>query len=363
MPAQITNYQCPACGGPLHFDSETQKLKCDYCGSVFTPAEITEYYQDKNDIAEAEGAETKEDTAEVLQWSEEERKHLRAYSCPSCGAQLICDENTAATSCPYCGNPTVVPAQFSGALRPDYVIPFKLNKNQAIEKLSSYYGGKPLLPSAFSKDNHIQEIKGVYVPFWLYDGEADVDLTFHGTRVHTHTRGDDIITVTEHYRIEREGTVQFNKVPADASSKMPDDLMDSIEPYDYNEMVPFEMSYLPGYLADKYDISSEQNENRVDTRMKNTAISEISKSVVGYGSVMPEHQQVHIIPEHVHYAFLPVWMLSTQWNGQNYIFAMNGQTGKMVGDLPVDNKKFILYFIAIAAVVAFAVYMIAGMLL
>ncbi|MBR4162331.1 MAG: hypothetical protein IKR11_02345 [Solobacterium sp.] len=348
MADQITNYQCPACGGPLHFDSETQKLKCDYCGSTFTVAEITEQYQDKIDIA-AEQPTLNEEAAEVLQWTEEEKKHLRAYSCPSCGAQLICDEHTAATSCPYCGNPTVVPAQFSGALKPDYVIPFKLNKQQAVEKLSSYYKGKPLLPSAFSNNNHIQEIKGVYVPFWLYDGEADARLTFHGTRIHTQTRGDDIITITEHYQLVRNGTVEFNKVPADASSKMPDELMDAIEPFNYNEMVPFNISYLPGYLADKYDVSSEEDARRVDVRMKNTAIQKISQTVTGYSSVTPEQQHVHILPEKVHYAFLPVWMLSAKWNGNNYLFAMNGQTGKFVGDLPVDNKKFALYFILITA--------------
>jgi len=360
MADQITNYQCPACGGPLHFDSETQKLKCDYCGSTFTVAEITEQYQDKIDIA-AEQPTLNEEAAEVLQWTEEEKKHLRAYSCPSCGAQLICDEHTAATSCPYCGNPTVVPAQFSGALKPDYVIPFKLNKQQAVERLSSYYKGKPLLPSAFSNNNHIQEIKGVYVPFWLYDGEADARLTFHGTRIHTQTRGDDIITITEHYQLVRNGTVEFNKVPADASSKMPDELMDAIEPFNYNEMVPFNISYLPGYLADKYDVSSEEDAKRVDVRMKNTAIQKISQTVSGYSSVTPEQQHVHILPEKVHYAFLPVWMLSTRWNGNNYLFAMNGQTGKFVGDLPVDNKKFALYFILMTAVLVLVIGLLTWM--
>ncbi len=346
MPDQITNYQCPSCGGPLHFDSETQKLKCDYCGSLFTTEEIEELYREKNEEAVSVGTEL-QDSHDTLQWTEEEAKHMRAYSCPSCGAQLICDENTAATSCPYCGNPTVVPAQFDGALRPDYVIPFKLNKDQAVKKLSQYYGGKPLLPSAFSSNNHIEEIKGVYVPFWLYDGAADVHLRCHGTRVHSVTRGDDIITTTEHYQIEREGTVEFNKVPADASSKMPDILMDSIEPFNYSEMVPFQMSYLPGYLADKYDVSSEEDASRADVRMKNSAISEISRTVGGYSGLVTESQQVNIIPNRVHYAFLPVWMLSTRWNGKNYIFAMNGQTGKMVGDLPIDKGKVILYFLLI----------------
>ena len=363
MPDQITNYTCPSCGGPLHFDSAIQKLKCDFCGSVFEPAQIEEEFKEKNDAAAAQGTALSESN-DVMQWSEEEAKHMRAYSCPSCGAQLICDENTAATSCPYCGNPTVVPAQFAGALRPDYIIPFKLNKDDAVNKLKSYYNGKPFLPNAFSSQNHIEEIKGVYVPFWLYDSEADANLAFHGTRVHTHSEGDTIVTVTEHYQINRSGTVVFDKVPADASSKMPDELMDAIEPFDYNALQQFSMSFLPGYLADKYDVSSEEDAKRADVRMKNSTISEIQKTVVGYSSLVPERQDVRIIPEKVHYAFFPVWLLATKWNNKTYLFAMNGQTGKFVGDLPVDTGKFFMYFfgimIALMAILYVVLFIVMG---
>ena len=356
MPDQVTNYKCPACGGPLHWDPDLQKLKCDFCGSTFTTAEIREEYKDENEAAAQQGTETHD--LETLQWSEEEAKHLRAYSCPSCGAQLICDEHTAATSCPYCGNPTVVPAQFTGALKPDYIIPFKLDKKAAVQKLSDYYGGKPLLPTAFSNHNHIEEIKGIYVPFWLYDGAANARLAYHGTRVHTHSEGEYAVTVTEHYQINRAGTVRFEMVPADASSKMPDELMDAIEPFDYRDMVDFDMSYLPGYLADKYDVSSEEDAARADNRMKNSALSAISQTVAGYTSLMPEQELVQIRPERVHYAFLPVWLLSTRWNGQNYLFAMNGQTGKFVGDLPVDMKKFFMYLIGISAIGILILYFV-----
>ena len=356
MPDQVTNYQCPSCGGPLHFDTQLQKLKCDYCGSVFTNAEIAEVFKEKNEQAEAVGFETQDDS--TLQWTEEEAEKLRAYSCPSCGAQLICDETTAATSCPYCGNPTVVPAQFKGALKPDYIIPFKLDKKQAVERLQSYYKGKPLLPSAFSNNNHIEEIKGVYVPFWLYDGAADADMAFHATRTHSRHEGDYLVTVTEHFQVNRQGTVAFNMVPADGSSKMPNELMDAIEPYNYNELVEFEMAYLPGYLADRYDLTADDEADRADARMKNSAIKAIRATISGYESLIPDREAVHIIPDRVHYAFLPVWLLSTNWNGQNYLFAMNGQTGKYVGDLPVDKGKMILYFLGIFAVMAAVLFIL-----
>ena len=194
MPSQITNYQCPACTGPLRYDGGSGKLVCDYCGSAFTVQEIEKLYQEKLDQAEAAGvaqaakeeaqaaaaAEAAQVGAEDPEW-DLAQAGMKAYTCPSCAAELICDATTAATSCPYCGNPTVVPAQFHGMLKPDYILPFKLDKEAAKKALRAFYKGKRLLPRAFTTDNHIEEIKGVYVPFWLFDGQGDADLNFTAT--------------------------------------------------------------------------------------------------------------------------------------------------------------------------------------
>ena len=190
----------------------------------------------------------------------------------------------------------------------------------------------------------------MYVPFWLYDARVEVNASFRAERSHSIRQGDDLVTTTEHYRLLRGGSVTFERVPADASSKMPDEFMDAVEPYNYAEMVPFEMSYLPGYLADRYDVEPEVDAKRAENRMRNSTISELHKTVVGYSGVFPETEQLHIRRGRVHYALLPVWMLSTQWNGNNYLFAMNGQTGKMVGDMPTDNMKMIRWFLIITIV-------------
>jgi len=274
---------------------------------------------------------------------------LRLYNCPSCGAELICDETTAATSCPYCGNPSIVPGQLSDMLKPDYVIPFKLSKEDAKAALKKYYIGKRLLPRAFSEENHIEELKGVYVPFWLFDGAADADMQFQGTRVSTMTHGDVITTTTDYYRIRRSGTVRFEKIPVDASSKMPDEHMDAIEPYDYSELRPFSNAYLPGFLADKYDLEPEDCFARADERAENTAADLVARTVSGYNSVIPQGKQLRIRRGKISYALLPVWLLSTRWNGQNYLFAMNGQTGKLIGDLPASQKRVIGWFLGISA--------------
>ena len=212
MPGKVTNYQCPACTGPLHFDESTGKLQCDYCGNSYTVEEIEGLYAGKNEQAEAAG--TPEAPSE---WGED-AAHMRAYSCPSCGAELICEETTAATACPYCGNPTVVPGQFGGTMRPDYIIPFKVSKEEAVAALKKHYRGKLLLPKAFASENHLQEIKGIYVPFWLFDAKAQADTQFKTTRSHTHRTHNERIITTDHYLVERQGTVEFRRIPVDGAS-------------------------------------------------------------------------------------------------------------------------------------------------
>ncbi|NCB32643.1 MAG: hypothetical protein EOM64_01960 [Erysipelotrichia bacterium] len=348
MTRNVTNYKCPNCGGPLKFDAASQKLTCEYCKSSFTNDEVEQYYAVKNEEAAAAPAQF---TQEEMGWTDEEAAHLKAYSCPSCGAQIVCDDTTAATSCPYCSNPTIVPAQFAGALKPKYIIPFQLEKQQAMEKLKAFYQGKTLLPTAFKSDNHIEEIKGVYVPFWLYNGTIDADMAFHATRSRTYQEGDYQVTETSNYQAVRRGEVEFEKVPADASQKMSDKYMDALEPFDWTELQNFKMSYLPGYLADRYDVSDQEDEIRADSRMKNSTVALLSSTVIGYESVVPERTYARRIAGEAVYALLPVWVLSTKYQDRQYLFTMNGQTGKMVGSLPMDSRKFLFWFAIVIAIV------------
>ncbi len=379
MSTQVTNYQCPACTGPLHFVGSSGRLECEYCGSSFDVAEIEAIYAEKEAKAieaakEAEekaaqsgeaaamaaGAATAEEggaPAEESEWDlsglqedwGSDADGMKVYSCPSCGAELICDATTAATSCPYCGNPSIVPGQFAGVLKPDYVLPFKLSKEDAIKALNKHYGKKPLLPKEFSKKNHIEEVKGVYVPFWMFDGSAEGSVLFEGTRSHTYRSGQYRVTETDHFDVWRSGKVGFEKVPVDASSKMPDDFMESIEPYDYSELKPFSTAYLPGFLADKYDVSVEDSYQRVDERCKGSFVDAMEDTVKGYEVCIKKESDIKLNRGEVHYALLPVWLLNTKWKGKDFLFAMNGQTGKLVGDLPASVKRALGLYVAIAA--------------
>ena len=323
----MDNFKCRACGAPLAFDPETGKLQCEFCGSSFDPGE----YEMQDPAAE----EAREE--EASQWGVAEG--MKAYVCPSCGAELICDDSTAAASCPYCGNNAVMPEQFTGIHKPEFILPFKVTKEQAMAALKEHCKGKALLPKAFKNQNQIKKLQGVYVPFWLFDRDASGYAIYNASNTHSHREGDYVITETEHYKVSRAGGISFRKVPVDASSKMPDDYMDSIEPYNYEDLKEFSSAYMPGYLADKYDVDRKDACSRADVRCENSLESALRETVTGYGSVALDHKNISIQPKNAHYAMLPVWLLSTRWRDKTYLFAINGQTGKMVGDLPVDKGK------------------------
>lgn len=360
MSEQVVNYKCPACTGPLHFSATSNKLECEYCGSSYEVEEIQAMMEEKEEQA-VEAHHKIEESAwdfEGIQGGFEEE--MKAYNCPSCGAQLFCDETTAATCCPYCNNPTVVPFQFENDLKPNYILPFELTKDVAKEKLKKHYKGKFLLPKAFSSENHIEELQGVYVPFWLFDADCSASMHFDAEILKSHREGDYIVTTIDHYDVYRSGTVGFEKVPVDGASKMDDAYMDSIEPYDYSALKEFSTVYLPGYLADIYDVDAQSASVRANERCENSCIDEIENTVHGYTSKHVTSKHISLKPQGVTYAFMPVYMLSTKWNNETYVFAMNGQTGKLVGDLPIDRKKQWLTFFVITIGVTLVIHLLFG---
>jgi len=351
MADQTTNYKCPACTGPLHFQGSTGRLECEYCGSSYEVAEIeamlasaTEKASAAKEASDAREARMSAEEREAQTFTDENGNVLKSYNCPSCGAELVCDEQTVATSCPYCGNPTVVPGVVKGEFKPDFMIPFKLDKEAALAALKEFYKGKKFLPNNFVDDNHLDEIKGVYVPFWLYDGSADARAEYSATISRSYTTATERVTETDHYYVRRCGTMAFERVPADASTKMPDEYMDAVEPFDFSELRPYSHAYLPGFLANTWDVPVDGNKERINRRITETALSVLRNDVTGYQTVSVDKSDVDIDHRDARYAMLPVWMLSTKWNGQSFLFAMNGQTGKLVGNLPVDMGKFWMMF-------------------
>ena len=125
--------------------------------------------------------------------------------------------------------------------------------------------------------------------------------------------------------------------------------MDSIEPFDYAELKPFSTAYLPGFLADKYDVSVDDGMVRADLRCQKSLEQELETTVKGYTSVSPLRRNIRLRKGKVHYALLPVWLLNVNWQDKTYLFAINGQSGKIVGAVPVVFKKAVGLFFALAA--------------
>ena len=402
MATAINTYQCPACTGPLHFAAGSGKLECEYCGSSYEVAEVEALYAKKAAAAApkptcpacnaevyfqpgdkeatcpscgaefeveallalaARKAEKKQDamtwdTQAGGAWAEGETDGLRVYSCKQCGGEIVADETTGATHCPYCGNPVVLAGHFSGSLKPDLVIPFKVDKKAAIAALNNHYKGKLLLPKVFKDQNHIEEVKGLYVPVWLFDADADADVHYRASRTRSWSDSEYSYTETSYYSVYRCGGIGFENVPVDGSTKMEDALMESIEPYDITGAVPFKSAYLPGYLADKYDVDAEASIERANERIKRSTEEAFRSTVHGYTSVTTVDSAVNLQNGKARYALYPVWILNTDWNGQKFTFGINGQTGKVAGDLPMDKGKFWTWLVGVSGAVAAAAFAI-----
>ena len=358
--ADLQNYKCPACGGAIAFDSNIQKMKCPYCDNEFEMETLKAFDEDlKNEAPD----EMNWNTSAGEDWSEGEADGMSVYVCQSCGGEIVVDDTTAATACPFCDNPVVVMGRLTGALKPNYVIPFKLDKNAAKEGLYNHLKGKKLLPKVFKDKNHIDEIKGLYVPFWLFDADADANIRYKATKINCYSDSEYDYTRTSFYSVRRAGEVLFEKIPVDGSTKMDDALMESIEPYDFSEAVDFQTAYLAGYLADKYDVDEKISVERANDRIRNSVEEEFKSTVRGYASVVAESTSVRLKNGEAKYALYPVWVLNTTWNGEKYTFAMNGQTGKFVGNLPMDKGIFWRYFSMIGVISAVVIYAIARIIL
>ncbi|MBR3867646.1 MAG: hypothetical protein IKM54_07640 [Butyricicoccus sp.] len=357
--AILQEYQCPCCGGAIEFSSALQKMKCPYCGTEYEMETLASY---DTELKNEPVSEMTWENAAGSEWGEAEAEGLHAYACKSCGGEIVGDETTAATSCPYCGNPVVIMGRLSGSLKPDLVIPFQLDKKAAKAALKKHYSGKRLLPNAFKNKNHIDEIKGIYVPFWLFDADADAHIRYKATRVRRWSDANYDYTETSFFSVIRGGTIAFQNVPVDGSAKMTDELLESIEPFDLSEAVDFQTAYLAGYLAEKYDVDSGQSIQRANERVQKSTEEAFADTVQGFATVEPEASGIRLENGRAKYALLPVWLLNTTWNGQKYTFAMNGQTGKLVGDLPVDQAACKKWFFGLTGAISAACFAVSWLL-
>lgn len=341
--------KCPCCGGTLQFDSQSQDVVCPYCDSHFATSDLKDYSDDlANDIQE----DTSWDESTIQAYTNEEMKGMKVYSCDSCGGEIIVEETTSSTCCPYCGNNLLVSKELSGDLKPNCVIPFKNDKDGVKESLAKFFKKKILLPGAFSKENVIQEIKPLYVPFWLFDADVQGRVRYKGETYRRWSDSEYNYKETKYYSIIRGGRIAFDHVPVDGSKKMEDELMESIEPYDFNEAQPFNAAYLAGFAADRYDVDKEVTFQRATERFRDGTVQAFRNDIHGYSNVTTVDSNLQLSNTQTKYALYPVWILNTKWKDKNYRFAVNGQTGKVAGNLPISIAKSFALWLALFILIA-----------
>lgn len=356
------SFKCPCCTAALSFSGGTGELTCEYCGASFTVEQAKAAQEaEREDAASSDMTWTSAAPSIITDGSGK----VSGYRCSSCGAEMVADEKTAATECPYCGNNAIIPRSFEGMYRPDLVVPFTVDRKRAQEALREFYRGKKLLPRTFTETSRVENMTGLYVPFWLMSCHASGSVTFEGVKKKEWEDAQYKYEKKDAYRAVRSGEMDFAHIPVDASTKMDDDTMDSLEPYDVSKGVAYDAAYFSGYLADRFDVSAEQAQPRASERVQNTFRDKMEDAARrDYDTVTRKSEAIRISDTKTEYAMLPVWMLSTKFEGEVYSFAMNGQTGQVAGSLPVDKgayrKQFALGALIAAVILAALVFLLGG---
>ena len=266
------------------------------------------------------------------------------YHCPSCGANIVTDETTVATTCYYCNNPIVMTGKLESSQMPTKVIPFKVDKKKALESFDNWIKKKKFVPKSFYNDKkEIEEINGVYFPYWLYNTKVLVDLDREGSRTYSRTEGDYKVTYRKDFRIIRKGDVVVKNLPKLALAKSNKVLVESVYPFDFNTSIKFDSSYLSGFVAEKKDIEKEELMSSIEDDVYKYSTRVVEKSMTGE-RVRVVNNDFRVQRGRFEYAMLPVWAISynDKDSDKHYFFSVNGQTGKVVGKLPIVMSKLIL---------------------
>ncbi|MFA5657991.1 MAG: TFIIB-type zinc ribbon-containing protein [Oscillospiraceae bacterium] len=334
----VLSYKCKGCGGELTFDPQSQKFECAYCGSSYAREELEgELPKKADDAAESAADSTAFDA--VL------------YNCPSCGAEIVTDSTTAATYCFYCHNPVVISGRLGGEFAPSRVIPFKYDRETAVAKFVAWTKTKFFLPKDFFSEKAVEKLTGVYFPYWVIDCDADASLVMNAKNVRIWRTGNRRYTETSTYKAIREGEVHLEDIIKTALKKADKQLIESVQPFDSSNMEKFSMTYLSGFQAEKRDVEAAEIEQETKSDIDRYCINLLSDTVTGYSTKLTEQSSTDIKKLDYEYCLLPVWVMTYKYNGKDYYYAMNGQSGKICGKLPVDKLKLFLCSAGLTAAV------------
>ncbi len=315
-------YNCPNCSGNLSFDIESQMLMCDYCKTKLDPYE----YQKTQD------AEERDDFG------------VTVFTCPQCGGEVMTTNVTAAGFCMYCGASTILDSRMSKEKRPKHIIPFTQTKKDCQKAYSRLVKRALFAPGEFRDPQFLDRFRGIYMPYWIYDLKLRGTLRLKGE--HSYRRGD--YKITDHYRLSGEVDASYEGLNYDASSSFDDTVASCIAPFKADTFKPFTPSMLCGFYADSPDVDSSVYSDSLQEMLYDDTIDRISgvpefrdKGMQAPGEKKLENIGLRMESEKPECAFLPVWFLTYRKGDRVAYAVMNGSTGKITADLPVDEKKYV----------------------
>ncbi len=330
--------KCPGCGSNLIFDVEIGSLICRTCGNLYDATTM--------EMNGSLGIETPEQEYGINDEIDYQDQGNKEIVCNSCGSQIVTDANTAATICPFCGSPTLVTRRLTRQFRPDALIPFTITKEQAKKAYHDHVTSVAHVPKSFTSQATIDKITGIYVPFWLVSADVKMDI---GGWTHTIMDGSSFYDPMKQEKTRKhsvdipvDGTVEFSlqNVPFDGSRKISDRLMEACEPFDLTKLVPYNASYLSGWLAEKYDTQPKDMYERIRKRL-DIYCHEVAEKVefedcdsFTYNSA---YSGISYKNYRVLYCLLPIWFLNINYDDRRYQFAVNGQTGEVCGVVPYSK--------------------------
>ena len=315
-------FKCKNCGGNAVYHPDKKAMWCPHCEGI--------------------------DSEERIDTENQE-------NCSNCGAPLEqVGEFTSALKCSHCGSYIILKDRVEGENKPDLILPFMISKEKAVEILNKEFGNRILTPDSFLTHSTLECLEGSYIPFWLYDYMSKVNYEANATKVRVFRKGDYEITETSHYHVTRKMDIEFDKIPVDASKRMADDIMDLMEPYEYQALQDFEEKYMSGFQGEVVNFPEEEEEERAKLKAKKDSESLLSETLVGYTTCVPLHKDIQLTKTKAHFALMPIWVYRYQFRGKDYVYHVNGQTGKVIGKTPTDKTKALLY----SGTVAFFVGMI-----
>lgn len=375
----IGAYTCPSCGGSMLFVPEKQKFRCEYCTSLFTEEEIRAYektFEQKNvatndgntnakkfareqdtstvdgeqNTASANSASTADArNASARKDASDQQQEHTVYQCPSCGAEVVAAGTQLVNTCFYCHS-TMVQSGSDSSFHPDMIIPFAISKEKATEMFLKWARRHKFVPKGFFNKKQIAHLTGIYYPYWVADINASGSASFKATNTHVWCTADTETTETSIYSAERAGEFFFGEVTCNALKKADVKMVESVLPFDFAQKKDYLSAYLLGFQAERRDIEKSEAEENLGDDVTRWGVALLQNTVTGYSSVSVNNANIKVKDAKFLYGLFPVWMLSyIDRKGKHYNYALNGQTGKACGELPISFGRLAILFSTIFA--------------